>query len=209
MLIDAIVLSGGRSSRLDFVPKSEFVVAGRTLLRATLGAIGAARHIVVVGPPPTDGLPDNVSCTREYPAFDGPVAGIAAGLDSLAASSTVPSKATLVLACDMPGIDRAIPRLLRGLVDNPESDGVIAVDAGERLQPLAAGYRTDRLSAALAARRSAGSLAGMPVFRLLDGLNLTPIDVPSGSTEDVDSWDDARRLGARAPSPSIVERSII
>lgn len=202
MLVDAIVLTGGRSSRLAFIPKSEFVVAHRTLLQRTLEAVGGARRIVIVGPRPATGLPDTISLVQEEPPFGGPVAGIAAGLAALAESSTDPSDATLVLACDMPHIDRAIPRLLRGLVDNPESDGVIAVDSDERLQPLAAGYRTARLSSALAARIGSGPLTAMPVFRLIDGLNLTPIDVPADATADVDSWDDAHRLGARAPASS-------
>lgn len=202
MLVDAIILTGGRSSRLDFVQKSEFVVADRTLLQRTLEAVGDARRVVIVGPVPTTGLPDTVLCVQEQPPFGGPVAGIFAGLTALAESSTVSSDATLVLACDMPHIGRAIPRLLRGLVDNPESDGVIAVDSGERLQPLAAGYRTARLASALAAGIDSGSLAAMPVFRLIDGLNLTPIDVPVDATADVDSWDDAHRLGVRAPVSS-------
>jgi molybdopterin-guanine dinucleotide biosynthesis protein A len=207
VLVDAIVLTGGRSSRLDFTPKSEFVVEDRTLLQRTLEAVNGARSIVIVGPAPAAGLPETVLRVQEQPPFGGPVAGIFAGLAALAESSTIPSDATLVLACDMPHIGRAIPRLLRGLVDNPESDGVIAVDSGQRLQPLAAGYRTARLASALAARTGSGSLAAMPVFRLIDGLHLTPIDVPVDATADVDSWDDANRLGARAPvsSPPIGE----
>ena len=31
---------------------------------------------------------------------------------------------------------------------------------------------------------------------LLDALDLTEIPVPDGSTDDIDTWDDAARLGA-------------
>lgn len=201
MLVDAIVLTGGRSSRLDAVSKSELVFAQETLLQRTLAAVRAARRIVVVGPDPVEPLPAGILSAREDPPFGGPAAGIAAGMASLTSSSTTTSDATLVLACDMPHVDRVIPRLLRGLIDNPESDGVIAVDDGERLQPLAAGYRTSRLASVIAAVGGAGPLDALSVFRLIDGLNLVPIDVPIGATADVDTWDDAHRLGVSIPRP--------
>lgn len=198
LTFDAIVLAGGTSSRLGSVPKAELVANGATLLERTLDAVARAHRIVVVGPEPSRRLPAGVLQTREIPAFGGPAAAIAAGLSMLTAEGES-CDVTLVLACDMPRIGLAIPRLLRGIVDNPEKDGVIAVEA-DRLQPLASGFRTAPLAAAVAARK--GPLEGMSVFRLLGGMNLIPIEVPPGATADVDTWDDARRLGAlRAGSP--------
>ncbi len=195
---DAMVLAGGASSRLGSVAKAELVADGATLLERTLAAVSGARRTVVVGPEPSQRLPAGVLLAREDPAFGGPASAIAAGLAMLAAGGGS-SDVTLVLACDMPNIGLAVPRLVRGLGDNPEQDGVIAVEA-DRLQWLASGFRTARLASAIGAR--GGALDGMPVVRLLDGLNLVPIDVPPGSTADVDTWDDARRLGViRAGSP--------
>jgi molybdopterin-guanine dinucleotide biosynthesis protein A len=201
VIVDAIVLAGGRSSRLGSVAKAELLVEGRSLLARTLDAAAVARRIVVVGPEKLR-LPAGVLHAREEPAFAGPAAGIAAGLDALdsARATSAPSEAVLVLACDMPHLDQAMPRLLRGLVDNPETDGVIAVDEGQHLQPLAAGYRTSALTRVLAHLAAARPLADLPAFRLLDTLYLTPIDVPEGSTADVDTWEDARRLGVEAPA---------
>lgn len=209
MPFDAVILTGGRSSRLGFTAKSEFLVGQQTLLERTLDAASAARRIVIVGPAPIPGerdarlpaavAPSSVLRAREDPPFTGPAAGIAAGLAALAADAAAPVDATLVLACDMPGIALAVPVLMDGFRDNPNSDGVLAIDADGRLQPLAAVFRTSSLASAIAASERSGSLAALPMFRLLDGLRLVPIGVPDGATADVDSWDDAQRLGARAP----------
>ncbi len=199
MLIDAIVLSGGRSSRVDSLPKSEFLVGGRTLLQRTLDAASSTRRIVVVGPKPVDELPDAVLLTREKPPFSGPVAGIAAGLDALAEASSTVSDATLVLACDMPYISRAVAELVSAFADQVEIDGILALDDTQRRQPLAALYATNALSTAARRRRQEGSLDSLPVFALLDGLALSTVAVPVDATADVDTWDDAKRLAATAP----------
>ena len=199
MPFDAIVLAGGRSSRLDSAPKAEFTVDGVTLLDRTLAAVGGARRIVVVGPEPGRPLPDAVL-----------LAAIAAGLDALreglvspdgaAAVDAEPGDATLVLACDMPQVHLAVGALEKGLAAHPDADGVIAVDSDGREQPLAACYRTRAIVEAVARRRAAGPLDGMRVFGLIDDLDLRPIVVPTGTTSDVDSWADAARLSALPPT---------
>ena len=57
------------------------------------------------------------------------------------------------------------------------------------------------LASVIAAVGGAGPLDALSVFRLIDGLNLVPIDVPIGATADVDTWDDAHRLGVSIPRP--------
>lgn len=200
LAFDTIVLAGGRSSRLGSVPKAELVVEGVTLLARTLAAVSSSRRVVVVGPRALKLPPTGVLHAQEEPPFSGPAAAIAGGLAALRHDAELrgevgPGEVTLVLACDMPGIGPAVPRLLRGLNDNPEADGVVAVD-DDRLQPLAAGFRTSRLASVIAPLEREDSLGGLPVFRLIDELNLAPIDVPPGSTADVDTWEDAQRLGA-------------
>ncbi len=201
MIVDAIVLTGGRSSRLDSAAKSELYLAEQTLLQHTLSAASAARCIAVVGPEPSKPLPDGVLLTRESPPFGGPVAGIAAGMAALAAFSTVASDAVLVLACDMPHVDRAIAPLLGGLAKHSLADGVVGVENGHR-QSLAAAYRTGPLHLALEAHQNSGSLHGLSVKFLMQNLDLVLISLPHEATADVDTWDDAHHLGVTlTPSP--------
>ncbi|MEO6827752.1 MAG: NTP transferase domain-containing protein [Microbacteriaceae bacterium] len=201
MLFDAIVLAGGRSSRLDGVPKAEFVDGGHTLLDRSLAAVRDAEDVVVVGTVLTGRVPAAVRITRESPPFGGPAAGIAAGMAALSDRPNDPNGFTVVLACDMPGVAAAVPVLLAKFPIPPDVDGVIAVEAGRR-QPLVAVYRSTALRAAIALNRSPAGLSGLPVFRLINGLNLIPVVVPDGSTADVDTWADAARLGLTEPKQS-------
>lgn len=73
--VGAIVLTGGRASRLGGVDKARLAVAGRPMVEAVLGAARA-----VAGPVRTVGPGGD---TREDPPHSGPVAGIAAGLRAL------------------------------------------------------------------------------------------------------------------------------
>lgn len=206
--MDAIILSGGRSSRLDFRPKAEFLLDGSTLLERTVAAASRARRTVIVGPEPQRVLPDSVLRAREDPPFSGPVAAIAAGLIALARASEEASDATLVLACDMPHVSRAVPLLVQTWAELPHVDGVIAVDADDRLQPLAAVYSTPRLLSALEQRQRAGSLISLPMFRLIDGFQLEQVHVLDEGTADIDTWDDVARLGATEPVHSIPHERI-
>lgn len=226
MDFDAIILAGGRSSRLGGSPKSELVYDGGTLLERTIDAARGARHIVVVGPVP-EGLPAHVRSCREDPPFAGPAAAIAAGLaelDSLrqsrpddAAATAGAASFTLVLACDMPHADAAVPVLreaLRGTVNSDATlragDGVMAVSPEGRRQPLAGFYRSAGLQAAVDDAAARNELRHGSVFALLARLDVAAVTVPAGSTDDVDTWDDAAALGVdaganRAERPDAVE----
>jgi molybdopterin-guanine dinucleotide biosynthesis protein A len=201
VLVDALILAGGRSSRLDGVPKAQLRYRDRTLLDQTLAAVSTVRMIVVVGDASELALPPDVLVTREEPPYSGPAAGIAAGLTRLASADPIPSDYTLVLACDMPDVDAAVAALRSALAAQP-ADGVIAVDGRHRLQPLAAAYRTTRLTDAAEAKRAAGTLVGLSMFQLIAGLTLTEVAVPQGATDDVDTWADAERFGVARPPGS-------
>ena len=188
MIVDALILAGGRSSRLGHsgernpAAKQSLQIDGVTLLRRSVRAVRDAgvRAVVIVG----DETVDDAVAVREEPAFAGPVAAIAAGLRALPGTAD----AVVVLACDMPGIDRALPALLAGFA----GDGVIATDRGRR-QQLALVVAPDSLARALASLPTAVDVA---MRTLLPGLALTEVAVPDGSTDDIDTWDDAARFGA-------------
>jgi molybdopterin-guanine dinucleotide biosynthesis protein A len=191
MIIDAIVLAGGRATRLDGTPKAFLVAGERSLLSSTLAAVARARRIVVVGDEAALGF-GGFTVVREEPAFAGPAAGIAAGLAALDDSDF-----TIVVACDMPGVAAAIDVLLAALA--AASDGVVAVSADGREQPLVGVYATGALRDSARPHRDGGDLEDLSVRAFLSGLSPTPVAVPDGSTDDVDTWADAARLGVVVP----------
>lgn len=200
---DALILAGGRSSRLGGMPKQSLVYDGGTLLERALQAASGASRRVVVGPDPGT-LPPGVLCCREDPPFAGPAAAIAAGLAALAGSHvTVAPAFTLVLACDMPRAEAAVARLVAELAAPGKApDGVVAVSGDGRMQPLAGFYHTVVLQKAVDALTDSGALVNASVRVLLASLDLQLVTVPAGSTADVDTWDDATALGiAAGPGP--------
>ena len=205
MEFDAVILAGGRSSRLGGAPKAELLYDGATLLDLAVQAARGARTIAVVGPHPGT-LPAGVLNCREEPPFAGPAAAIAAGLSALEQDYAArrlegPAPLTLVLACDMPRVDAAVRALHAALeqAGTAGRDGVMAVSADGRKQPLTGFYHTAALQRSAAEAAHRGALKDASVFALLANLDVRAVRVPSGSTDDVDTWDDASALGVTGP----------
>jgi len=202
-----VILAGGRATRLGGVPKPGLTFDGASLLSHALQAARGASAVVVVGPD-TSGiggvLPDGVLSAREEPAFAGPAAAIAAGLAAFHHNGG-PAPWTLVLACDMPHASRGIAPLWEGLRAHPEVEGAMAVSADGRQQPLLGVYSTTALEREVAAASATSGLTNSSVFKLLARLNLLDVDVPAGSTDDVDTWEDAAVLDTvgRDPVPAV------
>jgi molybdopterin-guanine dinucleotide biosynthesis protein A len=173
------------------VPKSGLVYGGQTLLQSTIDAVSEARHIVAVGDAAVGGgsALARVAVVRESPVFAGPAAAIAAGIEALQTMDVIGSDFTAVLACDMPRVANAVPLLFAAAT----GDGVVALSADGRAQQLVGVYSTALLRAAVAEHRE--TLENLSVRALLAALHPQAIAVPDGSTDDVDTWDDARRLG--------------
>ena len=226
MIIDAIVLAGGQATRLGGTSKPALAVDGRSLLELTLSALSVVRdtvvrdtvvrdrvvrdtvvrdtvvrhtvvrHIVVVGDEPDirAAAPDaTITIVREFPPFAGPAAAIAAGLGALDDDSDF----VVVLGCDMPAVGDAIDVLLGAV--QPGSDGAAAVSSDGRPQSLVAVYSTPALADCVRHHRDTGDLENLSVRALLSGLEPALVPVPDGSTDDVDTWDDAARLGVLIP----------
>ncbi len=206
---DAVILAGGRSTRLGGTPKASLRIGGATLLEITCGAVAGADRIVVVGPEPEAGLrrpegpglfpPDfpKVRFVREDPPFAGPAAALATAL-TLPAGIPAPAAArwVMVLACDMPLSPMLVPALLEAAAAN-QTVSVMARDGG-RDQPLAGLYLRGELEAAVAAAHAAGGTANLSMKALLARVSVRPVPVPPGTTLDVDTWADARALGVDA-----------
>lgn len=171
---DAIILAGGRGSRLGGIDKASLVHRGRTLLQHALDAVADARRVVVVGDRPAV---DGVLHAVEDPAGGGPAAAVGAGLAELGE----PAGLVAVLACDVPEVGAAFAAVRA--VGGP----AIAVDADGREQYLLAVYPGAELLA-----RSQGDLQGGSMRRLVDGIALEQVLVEA---DDVDRPEDAARLG--------------
>ncbi|MFI9008329.1 molybdenum cofactor guanylyltransferase [Actinosynnema sp. NPDC053489] len=167
----AVVLAGGRGSRLGGVDKASLVVGGRTLLDHVLAAVAGAARVVVVGPSKDD-VP-GVTWAREDPPGGGPVAGLAAGLVHVGTDLVV------VLAVDQPGLTRSTVDRLRAAVADA---GAVLVDDAGRAQWLIGAWRTSALREALPADPRGTSMRSVLA-------PLTPVEVPAlpGESRDVDA----------------------
>ena len=155
---DAIVLTGGRASRMGGVHKPDIEVGGRTLGERVLAAIRDADRTVVVGPAVPGTYADLV--TREEPKGGGPVAGLAAGLVGVLA----PVVATL--GGDLPFLDGpAVLRLRAALDADPRAALALYADDEGHDQPLCAVWATEALRTALG---RVGGPAGVPLRHLTE-----------------------------------------
>ena len=179
----AIILAGGRASRLGGVDKAGIEVGGRTLLEWALDGVIDAREVIVVGDPVPTERP--VTFVREDPRYGGPVAGLLTGLDALLA---VP-RLVGVMAVDMPHLHHGTwRRLLAAGAGTPDApvDGALLVGPDERWQ-LAMVLDATRLQEV---RPGYEEQHGYPIRRLLDGLTLASVPADGREHEDIDTWAD-------------------
>ena len=185
-MYDAIVLAGGRASRLDGVDKPQLTIGGRTLLDRVVDAVAGAARVVVVGPPQPVAR-DVVFC-REDPPGAGPVAALAAAVPHVTADAVV------LLGADLPEIAPAVPALLAAL---PASGAAVLTDESGRANYLAAAWRRADLIAALAAL---GDPAGAAMRALVAQVNAVQVPDPAGWGRDCDTWDDLEQARERLES---------
>ncbi len=135
----AIVVAGGRSSRMG-VTKPTLDVGGQTLVERVLSACaGAGVTPVVVG---ATVVPAGITQLVENPAGAGPVHAIAA------AAGEIGAPRCFVLAADLPFLSVTALRALDDVLDG-RGDVSVAVDDRGRCQYLLAMWRTEALRTAL------------------------------------------------------------
>jgi molybdopterin-guanine dinucleotide biosynthesis protein A len=197
---DAIVLGGGRGSRLGGADKPALVLGGLSLADRAIRAVAGARAVAYVSHgvvPSAEPLDPRIRLVGEEPRWAGPVAAIAAGLAGLDDRS---EPVTVVLAGDL--VDPA-PAVAALLAHGPRGDdGIIAIDPDGVRQPLLAIYRTAALQSAVAADgtvvRARGR--GPSMHAVLQRLELRELALPAGWCADVDTPADAARHGIALPS---------
>lgn len=184
----AVVLAGGTAVRMDGADKAAVELDGRTLLEHALDALVDADEVVAVMP---ESVPTSrpVTVTQEDPPHGGPAAGLLTGLDALSR----PAAYVVVLAVDMPWVTTMTVRRLRRAAEG--HDGAFLVDATGRRQ-LAGVVDVGRL---LAADPGPEGRHGLPLHRLLEGLDLVEVAAEDREGRDVDTWADLRdgRAGDR------------
>lgn len=199
---DAIVLAGGRGSRLGGVDKPALQLEGLSLADRAIRAVAGARAVAFVSHgalPSARPVDRRIRVVREEPRFAGPVAAIAAGLAGL---DDHPEALTVVLAGDLVDAAPAVIALLAHRAAG--ADGVIAVDPDAVRQPMLAVYRTTALTAAVSAVVSAVGLGdadgrGPSMRAVIERLELRALPLPASWCADVDTPADAARHGILLP----------
>lgn len=186
--VAAIVLAGGRGSRLGGVDKAAQLLAGERLVDRTVAAARAAgaTRVVVVGPESAGATADAV--VRERPEYGGPLAALAAGV------AAVDETWLWVLACDLEHPELVCTALARAAPY--AADGVLLVDDDGRAQWLAGCYR--RAAVASVCDELGARVHGAPVRRALSGLELRRAAISNEIAADIDTADDLAEARARA-----------
>lgn len=184
----AIVLGGGRSTRMG-MNKLTLEIDGASLLeRAVAAALGWAKQVVVAGDEPEGWEEsDGVRFRREDPPFGGPSAGISAALAALPDADEI-----LILAGDLAHPVRTVEALAAA---EPGPDGVVLVDEEGWPQYLAGRYRGAALRAEIR-----GPMRGVSVRRLMRGLDLATHPASEVLTRDLDNPEVAKMSGAYGPN---------
>ncbi|MEO5919923.1 MAG: NTP transferase domain-containing protein [Pseudolysinimonas sp.] len=183
---DAIIIAGGRATRLGGIDKTALLFDGRTLLQCALDAVRKAKRISVVGFGIDLERAEGISQTEEKPRWGGPAAALGAGVRDLRHSR---AELTVVIAADMPRVAGAVALLLDAIDD--DHDGVIAVDSTGRRQHLLGVYRTSALRQAVAVAGSANAA----MREVTGAMLLRELAIPDELCADVDTPIDAIENG--------------
>ena len=192
----ALVLAGGRGSRLGNDDKAAITIGGTSALDHLLASLPELVPVVVAGPECPTRRP--VTFRPEWPIHGGPVAGIASGLEA------VDSPITALLAVDMPWAG-GLAELLIAEFQSCDAAALVPVDGSGFRQPLCAVVRTEAVRGAL---RELGDPHGRSMRDLMSRIDVCerPLDeAEMGWVDDIDTPHDLRKArSTRAPSRAAV-----
>lgn len=184
--LHAIVLAGGRSSRLGGRDKLLIRVGNKSLLTRVVEAVADADRIAVVGPPRTVPLPRDVRWVREDPPFGGPADAVAAGLAALDPDD---DDEVLLLAGDLVRPDLVVDALRSG------EGNRVGVDPSGHRQWACSRVRAGDLAAVIGRTDTAGS----PLKVLVGALDPADIALSEAACADLDTPDDVKEYADEQP----------
>lgn len=193
MTLYALILAGGRGSRLGTVRKGEIRIGGTRLLDRVTAKLAEANLLVSTGPDDYIGTTRGVRIADEGADFAGPMAGIRAAVSYLRPQAQ-PEDLLVTVAVDTPFLPVDFtPRLIAAL-----DAGANAAFAswGEGFYPTNAIYRISALFAHLAEHNPDSPK------RLLQGLGALAVDwnalAPQNPFANLNTLVDLIALGRRA-----------
>lgn len=134
--MNAIILAGGRSSRMGF-DKAFMEIEGRPIIKKQLRLLkGLFEKIIIVSDNPYKGRLGAVKIIRDIIPNCGPLGGIYSGLSASSAFYN------LVVACDMPFVN---PKLIKYMRRRAYGYDVVVPKVNRRYEPLFSIYSKDCL----------------------------------------------------------------
>jgi len=127
----AIILAGGKNSRMNYKNKSFLHVKGKSFIETILNEVSSYREKIIVSNKPSLYNHLGVKVIKDIIPGHGPLSGIHAGL------MNAKYEHSLVLACDMPFVEKNLVDYLGGLAEGYD---VVVPWSGQHFQPLCAMY---------------------------------------------------------------------
>lgn len=162
----AVILAGGRSSRMGF-DKQFLKINGMSILDKIVKILKQEfEEIIVVS------NKSEYYTSRDYIVIEdeiincGPLGGIHAGLKQSS------SKYTYFIACDMPNINLEYIRYMKKIIQKSKSDSCVTKNKNERVEPLNAFYSKDIINII----ESQISNNDMAIYKLFDIIKTVYID---------------------------------
>jgi molybdopterin-guanine dinucleotide biosynthesis protein A len=187
----ALVLAGGRGSRLGHDDKAAITIGGTSALDHLLAALPEKVPVVVAGPERPTRRP--VTFRQEWPLHGGPVAGIASGLE------VVSTPITALLGVDMPWAGALLAHLIAEFA-SCDAAALVPVDGAGFRQPLCAVVRTEALRGGLARLGDPRGRSLRELISLLDVHERRLSEAETSWVDDIDTPQDLHRARS-APLP--------
>jgi molybdopterin-guanine dinucleotide biosynthesis protein A len=167
----AIILCGGQSTRMgrdkNWLPFGPDVTMLQRVVRLVSEAVPAEQIVCVAAPDQSlPALPTGVRIAHDTQPHQGPLAGLAAGLNVVLESADV----IFAVSCDAPLL---VPAVITRMFDLLGDHQIVAPHDGERWHPLPAVYRTSILPQ-IEPLLAAGKLSLVALLETADTRSVSP-----------------------------------